>query len=53
MSDEFGTAYQSFWLRDGDRVFYEADETEWTDEEGNPYIHHSESGSYRGISFNT
>ena len=53
MSDEYGKAYQSFWLKDGERVYYEVGETEWQDEEGNPSIHHSENGSYRGISFNT
>ena len=52
MSDEFGTAYQSFWQKDGGTVFYEVDEAEWEDGEGNPLIHHTENGHYRGVSFN-
>ena len=27
MSDEYGTSYQCFWLKDEERVFYEVDET--------------------------
>ena len=53
MSDEYGTSYQCFWLKDGERVFYEVDETVWEDGEGNPASMHSESGDFRGISFNT
>ena len=53
MSDEFGTAYQAFWLRDGERVYYEIDETDWEDAEGNPVVYRSEFGNYRGVSFNT
>lgn len=53
-SDLYGTSAECVWLRDGDPVYYETVDLSMDDEEsGEPMVFHSESGSYRGLGFNT
>ncbi len=51
--DPYGTDDRSFWLRDGDQVFYEVTDLTVDDAEGEPISFHSESGAYRDLEFNT